>query len=635
MIRFLRNTSILTRLLFWFALVGLVPLLLIVLLITNLSQDALRNEVENNLNTTADSKALQIESYMLERTQDVNALALTPSVINGARDLETALIDNDFETYSEIESSINPLLSLIAEQAGYTDLMLFSPNNRFLYSVNPNRTGLNISGRLGRLLTRSRTLLQAQVSDFTFELGVGRPTLYVGAPILDNNVVVGIVVIELDNQALYDVINERTGLGNTGETLVGFIRNDELVYTAPTFFNNEATFDPITSDVAEAMAEAIQGIQGTGLTTDYRDEEVIAVWRYLPSLRWGMLVKIDTNEAFEPIETERNFVLVVFLFTLATVLIVAFLLASSLSRPLRDLVQATQSVATGVYENKITTRASGEIATLVEAFDTLIANTISQRTTELEGIAEQERENSRLKDEFIAVMSHELRTPLNSIIGFLGIVQKKADLDEKNYHRITRARNNSERLLALINDILDISRIESGRLEIFAKPLEIRPFFNDIKAQMQSLADEKELSLTLEIDDQLPEQVITDKELLTKIMINLLGNAFKFTEEGGVTVKTHLLDPSTWQISVRDTGIGIPVHMQEVIFERFRQVDSSATRAHGGTGLGLSIVNSLSRELGGSINLESTPNEGSTFTITLPLESETILEKPESTLLAT
>ncbi|CAG0992329.1 two-component system, sensor histidine kinase [Anaerolineae bacterium] len=231
---------------------------------------------------------------------------------------------------------------------------------------------------------------------------------------------------------------------------------------------------------------------------------------------------------------------------------------------------------------------------------------------------DQAQESSRLKSEFLSTMSHELRTPLNAIIGFLGIVQQQANLDEKNAHRINRARSNSERLLQLINNILDIGRIESQRIEVISTPIVIRPFIHKICAQVEPLAEEKKLSFQSEISPQVPETIMGDEDLLTKIITNLLGNAFKFTDKGSVRLNIQR-DQDFWTITVQDTGIGIAPHMRELIFERFRQVDASAARRYGGSGLGLSIVSSLCQEMGGTISVDGELNEGSTFTVRLPL----------------
>jgi signal transduction histidine kinase len=251
-----------------------------------------------------------------------------------------------------------------------------------------------------------------------------------------------------------------------------------------------------------------------------------------------------------------------------------------------------------------------------------LVQNLKQRAVELQAANEKAEESSRLKSEFLATMSHELRTPLNAIIGFLGIIQSKNVLDEKNAHRLQRARANAERLLHLINDILDISRIEAGRLQLIYTPVNLHDLVSKINSQTSVLAEEKNIQFLANVDQALPEQIITDEDALSKIMTNLVGNAFKFTEKGEVQLSLKHAGENLL-IEVRDTGVGIPYHMQEVIFQRFRQVDGSSTRLHGGTGLGLAIVSQLCQEMGGKVWVESTPDVGSTFKVSLPLQTAT------------
>ena len=227
-------------------------------------------------------------------------------------------------------------------------------------------------------------------------------------------------------------------------------------------------------------------------------------------------------------------------------------------------------------------------------------------------------ESSQFKDQFLAVMSHELRTPLNAIMGFLGIMSMSGKLDERSTHMVQRSRANAERLLNLINDILDISKIESGRFEIVPTPIDLRELAGRWQFQIDVLAKQKGLDFALDIDQNLPEKVCVDDGALTKIAINLLSNAIKFTEKGTVSLKLWR-QAEQWVLEVKDSGIGIPVHMHETIFESFRQVDNSFKRAYGGTGLGLSIVRNLVKTMAGSIRLQSTMGAGSQFTVTLPL----------------
>jgi signal transduction histidine kinase len=178
---------------------------------------------------------------------------------------------------------------------------------------------------------------------------------------------------------------------------------------------------------------------------------------------------------------------------------------------------------------------------------------------------------------------------------------------------------NSENLLALINDVLDVAKIEAGRMEIVRRPFELRSWADRVTTQMSGLAEKKQLDYRVVVDQALPEEIVGDVERLKQILLNLISNAIKFTEKGGVTVRVEQCNQEHWAISVADTGIGIPAHAIEYIFDEFRQVDGSKARQFGGTGLGLAIVRNLTLMMDGKINVTSELGEGSIFTVTLPL----------------
>jgi signal transduction histidine kinase len=185
---------------------------------------------------------------------------------------------------------------------------------------------------------------------------------------------------------------------------------------------------------------------------------------------------------------------------------------------------------------------------------------------------------------------------------------------------------NADHLLSLINDVLDLSKVEAGRMDLVQKRFSLQAWLDDIMQETRILADQKGLTFAAEIDSQLPETIIGDQSRIKQMVINLVSNAVKFTEEGAVRVELRQQDATYWQIIVSDTGIGIPPHTQETIFEEFRQVDSSARRQYGGTGLGLAIVRKFARMMNGSVRVASEVNQGSTFTITLPLITEEVDE---------
>ena len=226
---------------------------------------------------------------------------------------------------------------------------------------------------------------------------------------------------------------------------------------------------------------------------------------------------------------------------------------------------------------------------------------------------------SRHKSEFLANMSHELRTPLNAIIGFTRIVMRRSQekLEPQQYENLEKILTSGQHLLALINSILDLAKVEAGRVEVNPGDIGLSPVLESCARTVEPLVKADAVTLVKEFDGALP-QMYVDEEKLRQIVINLLSNAAKFTSRGSIRLQAHVSD-GTVAIAVADTGIGIAPDKLEVIFEEFEQADASSTRVYGGTGLGLAIARRLARLLGGEITAESVLGSGSKFTLTLPL----------------
>lgn len=237
-------------------------------------------------------------------------------------------------------------------------------------------------------------------------------------------------------------------------------------------------------------------------------------------------------------------------------------------------------------------------------------------------IARQEAEAAaQLKSQFLATMSHELRTPLNAIIGYteIQLAGMTGELNQEQLDYQQRVLINAEHLLTLINDVLDLSKIEAGRMDLARKPFSVRDWLGEVVQQVRGLAEDKQLQIYTIIDETMPDNLIGDSPRLKQIALNLLSNAIKFTDTGNVKIELQRPNDTEWQLIISDSGIGIPPHMQETVFEEFRQVDGSYRRQYRGTGLGLAIVRKLTTMMNGSIRLQSQVNEGSTFTLTFPL----------------
>lgn len=264
-----------------------------------------------------------------------------------------------------------------------------------------------------------------------------------------------------------------------------------------------------------------------------------------------------------------------------------------------------------------------------------------ERSRELERLSSELLRANRMKNDFLANVSHELRTPLNAIVGFVDLLREGVygDLSPRQVKPVERIEASANHLRHLVDQILDLAKMAAGRLDVHAEYLDVRPFILDVASEVESLLNEKSLSLSLAMGSSLP-RIHSDPTHLRQILVNLIGNAIKYTDTGSIVVKTRVFDRNTaleqklpeivaaaqenvqsWlAIQVIDSGRGIPLADQERVFEEFEQVDAGprADSPHRGTGLGLAISRRLARLLGGDLLLESEPGKGSTFTLWLP-----------------
>jgi signal transduction histidine kinase len=261
-------------------------------------------------------------------------------------------------------------------------------------------------------------------------------------------------------------------------------------------------------------------------------------------------------------------------------------------------------------------RASGELERKVrEATAELVRqNELLRRQ------AVQLEQASALKSQFLANMSHEFRTPLNAILGYTSMLLKGVlgPLDDEQAEGLARVDSNGRHLLGIINDILDISRIEAGRMPLRLSEFGLPELVGEVLAEVEPIVAQSSVHIEASVDQRLPS-VQSDRQKVKQIVLNLLTNAVKFTPRGTITLSARY-DPLVREVAVTvaDTGIGIAAEDHARIFEDFQQADSSLTRTHGGAGLGLSICRRLATMLGGKIQLESAPGTGSTFTVVLP-----------------
>jgi signal transduction histidine kinase len=248
-------------------------------------------------------------------------------------------------------------------------------------------------------------------------------------------------------------------------------------------------------------------------------------------------------------------------------------------------------------------------------------NELQQANEQLTVAYEKLQELDRLKSRFLSIVSHELRTPLSSIQGFAEMLQAEVygPLSQKQRGALERIIANDERLLNLVNDLLDQARMEAGQLSLTIEPFTLQDLVDDMESTMRVLVESKKLYLKVHVSPAVPATLEGDRKRLNQILVNLINNALKFTQKGGISVHFYRPDEEHWAIDVADTGPGIEPEIQTSIFEPFRQGDSSATREHKGFGLGLSIVKQLTTLMGGNVSVVSEVGFGSTFTVKIPI----------------
>lgn len=283
---------------------------------------------------------------------------------------------------------------------------------------------------------------------------------------------------------------------------------------------------------------------------------------------------------------------------------------------LRDLTQE--------LENERLARELRELNEGLEERIEIATGELAERNRILEWQSDELEKASRLKSEFLARMSHELRTPINAMLGYTSLLQERVygELDGEQEQALEKIQTASNHLLTLISEILDLSKIEAGKMPLRVEEVRLEEQLSAIMETIGPMLDEKRLEFRREIEEDLPP-FRTDPTKLRQVLLNLVQNGIKYTEEGSVTVRAGLADGGSHvHIEIEDTGIGIREEDLDLIFEDFRQADQSPARAYGGTGLGLSISRKLLAMMGGAISVESTYGEGSRFRVELPLRTE-------------
>ena len=538
----------------------------------------------------------------------------------------------------------------------------------------------------GRRLFERISTTPALLSSGNMEWFMPPRDILVEGPFVDErdrqSLLMGIAILDPDNGAFSGVAMLRVSLQTFLERLQDvkvfdenviwlFARDGSALLTPE---KAAASFNPVPAFSAEAAGdpETVHATDGLVTYLDIGLPEARALLRLSYAVPYSLLAK--------DFAATRQVFLIVMLLSAGAVLVLAYVVSRTISRPVAKLADAAARLARGDLSARVDASTGGELQVLVNSFNRmsdnlrqahdarsaamdLLRRTASLLRTEpatadgaesdMDAVEEDERDlrrvselirdlitererhlaqlkasadaaeaANRAKSDFLANMSHEIRTPMNGIIGMADLaLDADADAERVEYMRIVKS--SAESLLGIINDILDFSKIEAGKLQVERVPYGLTPAVQGVLDTLGVRAREKGLQLRTEFAADVPAAVVGDPTRLRQVLLNLVGNAIKFTERGNITVAVSVSERSATtarlDFAVRDTGIGIPADKLESIFEAFSQADTSTTRKYGGTGLGLSITSHLVELMGGMLEVDSRPGEGSTFHFSLPL----------------
>ncbi|MCC5927365.1 MAG: response regulator [Bacteroidetes bacterium] len=630
--------SIAVRLGAFFLLIALIPVLVTALFSSTLYTKTIQEERTEALSAVADATRDRIEDFILTRITDVNALSNLSMWVN--------LLRLEGENVIQVSQAARLNLMAYISEKEYYDLLLIDLDGMIRLTVKQERNlGLNIYGEelnaseLTNVVDASITLMQTEISNFANYSPSEGFAAFIASPIFDEGRIIGSIVLQVDQGVLTRVINRYQGIGETGDILTGTRIDGSIMITTPSRFDPDLALQIVDEDQFPPLTASLMGDQGGGIYVNHRGHEVLAEWRYLPSLNWGMVVMVNTAELYAA--TTYFFGVLTWIVFFAVLLAIggAILTYKGVSGPLVQFANDVKSIKKNRLPESVPIRGRFEIAELGKSFNTLLSSVrayqsnleseVDSRTRDLKEALQVAETANRAKGVFLATMSHEIRTPLNGVIGFTELL-KDTPLNEKQRIYVESAQVSGKSLLRIINDVLDISKIEAGGLKLELDYVDLRKVFRESMQIIATQAKAKNLKLVLEIEAGFPWLAEVDETRLKQVCVNLLSNAVKFTEHGEVCLTVTAKETSDgkcqYRINVIDTGIGIHPQSADKLFSAFSQADSSTSRKYGGTGLGLTISRLLVEKMNGEITLKSTPGNGTTFTVNFEARN-----KPENT----
>ncbi|NEP18010.1 MAG: response regulator [Leptolyngbya sp. SIO4C1] len=559
---------------------------------------ALKQAAFDRLSVTATLKQQEINRWLESCEQDFLLIAQFPDVNQRLLQLVTSSPGSPDRqtTYASLSDYMTRIRTF---KPKFTEVFVIDRSNRIVLSTDSAREG---KYEIATNFTYFEEVIAGEEFTPVFYVSpvTGKPAVTYASPIRDRSGQrQGVILANLNLKRIDQIVRERTGLGDSGETyVVGSLAEKTSFISREEISQLSLPTEPHSFGIDQAM----QGLSGADLYTNYAGISVLGVYRWLNEQDIGLIVEMSQAEAFAPAKRLAGTIVVVGLGSAAVLLLGIVGLA-------RQLAQSRSQ--------------------------------LENYSRQLEQKAQEASAANRAKSEFLANMSHELRTPLNAILGFTQLMSRDRSLNSPQRDRLGIISRSGEHLLALINDVLSMSKIEAGRTTLDHTQFDLHQFLASLEEMLLIKAEAKGLQLYVHIEPSVPRYVEADEGKLRQILLNLLGNALKFTEQGKVQMTVAAQrEPSeaeaatyTLSFTVQDTGPGIAQAEIHKLFDPFYQA-SRTRRSHQGTGLGLAITQRFIQLMGGDIQVQSQPQQGSVFSFTLlaraapPMAESAVVDQP-------
>ena len=570
------------------------------------SREALTHSIMQTLSVHAQSVVSGLENSARNILLDIQGISNIPPVITLFRHEQDRENPKFLAAREELNYSMKTRSHV--KNNTYVSIDIIRKDGTILASNLTETIGTNMGNE------RARRWVTERGKDFVgsaFALADRKTKVPFYTPIVLDGQIVGLVRAVVNFKPLADISVEPVRIGENGYAFVSTTTGAVMSHPVTDFIMQPVSPTDLTPDMAL--------VRDGSLSYTWNKAHWLAVFHTGEITNWTAIVKVDRDEVFAPVSLLRDQIGIIYLLSLCVFTLIMGLIARYIVGMLLKTINYAEEVSAGNLTKDLDLHSNDEVGTLADALRTMVN---SLRAMIAQGIDNQEelKKISQLKTNFLANMSHEIRTPMNAIVGITELILRE-ETNAKVHKNALHIKQACQNLLGIINDILDISKVESGKLELIPVRYLFSSLLNDVITMTSMRLGDKPIAFTVNIDSHLPHELIGDEIRIRQVLINLLSNAAKFTNEGSIRFSVQgkrIGNTVTLVFAVADSGIGIKEEDISKMFDAFSQMDTRKNRAIEGTGLGLAISKNLCELMHGSIQVTSTYGEGSVFTATIP-----------------